>query len=90
MTAMEGAFSDALSDLVGRAISRAVRDDDDERAAEVVAALVDQLGKAIAITCKGHPVSINTMLTGVEGALAEIATDMGDFVAAVKLMKDGG
>ncbi len=80
---MGGPFFDQLSGLVAREIGAARKAGDDERAAEVVAALSDQLGKSIAIICLGDPVGIETMLTASEATVAEIAIETGGTIGAI-------
>lgn len=87
---MAGEFFDHLSQLVSHEIGLARKAGDDARAAEVVAALSDQLGKSIAVICLGDPEGIETMLTASEATVAAIAVDTGNTIGAIRAAMTAG
>ena len=80
---MGESFFDALVTLVHKEVMAAKNSGDDERLAGVVTDLATTLGKAIAMTCDGNAKGIDMLLTGVDHLIAETATDIGGFMAAV-------
>ena len=80
-------FYGALIGLVLDEIEAAQRSKDDGRLAGVVTDLGEVLGKAVAIICDGSPRGIDTLLTGLDGLIAESASDVAAVFCALEDMK---
>lgn len=80
---MERDFREALISLVMREMASAQKANDDDRAAGVVTDLAEQLGKAIAMLCRGDRRGIDTLLAGTENLVSEIAFDTANFLTAM-------
>lgn len=77
-------FHDRLASLCGPEIAAAMRDDDSDRAAAMITALVSMAGRTIARATNGNPARINIMLTGAEELMASEAAAMAGVVKFAK------
>ena len=80
-------FHDRLASLCGPEIAAAMREDDNDRAADLITALVTMAGRTIARACKGDRARISDILTGAEQLMAEEAAGMAGVIAVVEEYK---
>lgn len=80
-------FHARLASLCGPEIAAAMRENDNDRAADLITALVTMAGRTIARACKGDRSRINDLLTGAEQLMAEEAAGMAGVIAIVEEAK---
>lgn len=74
-------FHDQLASLCGPEIAAAMREENTDRAADVITALATMAGRTIARACKGDRACIETMLIGAEELMTEEAAGMAGIIS---------
>jgi hypothetical protein len=82
-------FHDAIARLCSKEISRASRENDDGRAANVIAVLAAMLGRTAARVAKGDGPAIEKLLTGAENLATEEAADFARLLSLAARIKSG-
>lgn len=81
-------FHSRLASLCAPEIIAAMRNNDTDRAADMITALATMLGRTIARATDGKAGAIDTMLIGTEGLIAAEAAGMAGIMALAQPTKD--
>lgn len=80
---MAGQFQQTLSAIVSKELCG-----DADAIAEVIERLIDSLGLAIAVSCRGEISKADDMLTGVDAYLAECVANHAKLAAFMAVARD--